>query len=119
MIQTFGTGRVGTKPEMRYTPQGTAVTNFSVACDVGFGEYQQTIWVRISTFGKLAEACNQYLSKGRWVSFIGVPNPDKDTGNPRVYEQNGEHRSSYDVKASEVKFIGGSQRSEPERDVEF
>jgi len=63
-------GNLGRDPEMRYTPSGQAVTNFSVAVNESFtsssGErIQRTIWFRVSAWGKQAETCNQYLKKGR------------------------------------------------------
>jgi single-strand DNA-binding protein len=62
-------GRLGADPEVRYTQDGTMVTNFRLATnEVGkdkSGERtQRTEWHRIVTFGKLAEVCGSYLSKG-------------------------------------------------------
>ena len=62
-------GNLGRDPEMRYTPSGQAVTNFSVATtrkwSDGNGQTrEETIWFRVATWGKLAEVCNQYLAKG-------------------------------------------------------
>lgn len=122
MLSIFGSGRVGKDPEMRYTPSGTAVVNFSVACDVGFGEYKKTMWVRLSAFGTLAEAINQYVSKGDTISFIGNPEPDKETGNPKIFnKQDGTAVSSYDVKISEIKFDSkkGGAPKQSDADVEF
>jgi single-strand DNA-binding protein len=68
-------GNVGRDPEMRYTPGGTAVTNFSVATNhrVRKGEQweDQVEWHNIVTFDKLAEQSNEYLSKGRKVYIEG------------------------------------------------
>jgi single-strand DNA-binding protein len=70
-------GNLGADPEMRYTPQGKAVTNFRIAVnrtwrDSSTGEQQEsTEWVRIVTWQKLAEICNRYLSKGRQVYVEG------------------------------------------------
>lgn len=63
-------GNLGGDPEMRYTAQGTPVTNFSVAVNRYFtdasGERQEeTQWFRVSAWRQLAEQCNQYLAKGR------------------------------------------------------
>ncbi len=70
-------GRLGADPEMRYTPQGRAVTNFRIAInrtwkDPNTGEPQEaTEWVRIVAWGNLAEICNRYLTKGRLVYVEG------------------------------------------------
>ncbi|MDD5711666.1 MAG: single-stranded DNA-binding protein [Smithellaceae bacterium] len=69
-------GRLGKDPEVRYTPDGTMVTNFSLATDEQWkdkaGEkVQKTEWHRIVTFGKLAEICGNYLAKGKLVYIEG------------------------------------------------
>lgn len=69
-------GRLGADPEVRYTPDGTMVTNFRMATDESrkdkSGEkIQKTEWHRIVTFGKLAEICGNYLSKGRLIYLEG------------------------------------------------
>lgn len=105
-------GNLGRDPEMRYTPSGQAVTNFNVATSRKWtnneGQIQEeTVWFRVSTWGKLAETCNQYLSKGRQVFVEGRMTVDKETGGPRVWtDQNGTPRASYEVTALDVKFLG-------------
>ena len=69
-------GRLGKDPEMRFTPAGQQVTNFSVATDRRYttaeGEKKiVTTWFNIEVWGKLAEVCNQYLHKGNQVGIIG------------------------------------------------
>ncbi len=69
-------GRLGADPEVRYTQEGAMVTNFRLATDEQWkdksGEkVQRTEWHRIVTFGKLAEICGNYLSKGRLVYIEG------------------------------------------------
>ncbi|MFO7570140.1 MAG: single-stranded DNA-binding protein [Smithellaceae bacterium] len=69
-------GRLGKDPEVRYTPDGTMVTNFNLATDETWkdknGEkVQKTEWHRIVTFGKLAEICGNYLVKGKLVFIEG------------------------------------------------
>jgi single-strand DNA-binding protein len=106
-------GNLGGDPEMRYTPSGQAVTNFSMATNRKWtnanGELQEeTVWFRVSVWGKQAEACKQYLSKGRQVLVEGRLRPDPETGGPRIWtDQNGAPRASYEVTAHEVKFLGG------------
>ena len=111
-------GNLGRDPEMRYTPSGQAVTNFSVAVSDNYtsssGEkVDRTIWMRVSTWGKLAETCNQYLKKGRKVLVEGRLVVDPATGGPRVWErQDGTKSASFEVSAQTVRFL--SQRGDDE-----
>jgi len=105
-------GNLGRDPEMRYTPTGTAVTNFSIATNRQYtssnGEkVKETVWFRVSAFGRQAEITNQYLKSGRQVMVEGRINPDKATGGPRVYQrQDGTHAASYEIVAERVVFLG-------------
>jgi single-strand DNA-binding protein len=104
-------GNLGRDPEMRYTPSGAAVTNFSMATSEKWtgqdGQQQErTIWWRVSVFGKSGEACNEYLKKGSKVLVEGRMNADAKTGNPRLWQgQDGQMRASFEVTASAVKFL--------------
>jgi len=106
-------GNLGKDPEMRYTPTGQAVTSLNVATNRQYtgsdGQMvKETIWFRVSVWGKAAEASNQYLKKGRSVLVEGRLTPDKNTGGPRTFtRQDGSVGSSFEVSASEVKFLGG------------
>ena len=69
-------GRLGADPEVRYTPDGTMVTNFRLATDLqwkdkGGEKIQRTEWHRIVAYGKLAEICSNYLSKGKLIFIEG------------------------------------------------
>ncbi len=100
-------GRLGRDPEMRYTAQGTPVTSFSVATDRVWtdqsGQRQErTVWFRVSAWRRLAETCNQYLSKGRLVMVEG------ELQEPTPYQsRDGEWRASLEITARDVKFLGG------------
>lgn len=121
-------GRLGGDPQMRYTPDGTPVTNFSVAtsqvvskdrtptCPSGWKEsyngknWELTTWFRVACWRGLAETTNQYLAKGREVYIEGVLNGDADNGsqNPRVWSgDDGVARASYEITARTVQFVGG------------
>jgi single-strand DNA-binding protein len=103
---------------MRYTPSGQAVTSFSIASNRKYtssnGEQvNETIWFRISAWGKQAEICNQYLKKGSRVLVEGRLTPDKNTGGPRIWQkQDGTSGSSFEVTAQTVRFL--STRGEGE-----
>jgi len=98
-------GNVGSDPEMRYTPNGKAVTSFTVATNHRYstasGETrEETDWFRISAWGKQGEMCNQYLSKGRQVYVEGRLHA-------RNWEaQDGQMRTSLEVTADRVLFLG-------------
>ena len=107
-------GNLGSDPELRYTPQGDGVCSFSVATNRrwtgGDGQpAEETTWFRVSAWGKQAESCNQYLSKGRQVLVEGRLTPDRETGGPRIWtDNNGNQRASYEIRALSVQFLGGN-----------
>jgi single-strand DNA-binding protein len=111
-------GYLGRDPEMRYLPDGQPVVNFSVATGRRWtgkdGQaHDETIWWRVSAFGKTAELCNQYLTKGRAVLIEGRMRPDEN-GNPRVWTgQDGAARASYEVTADSVRFLGRREEEAP------
>ena len=113
-------GNLGRDPEMRYTPSGQAVTNFSVAANRQYTgsdgvPVKETIWFRVSTWGKQAEICNQYLKKGQKVLIEGRLVPDAATGGPRIWNrQDGTPAAQFEVSASTVRFLSvrGEEESE-------
>ena len=113
-------GNLGGDPTMQYFSDGTAVTNFSLATnrkwtDRQTGEIQEeTTWFRVTVRGRQAEAANTYLSKGRQVMVEGRLRPDPVSGGPRLWtRQDGTVAASFELTASEVKFLGGSGESGP------
>ncbi|MBX3056689.1 MAG: single-stranded DNA-binding protein [Anaerolineae bacterium] len=105
-------GNLGGDPEMRYMPDGSAVTNFSVATnrrwtDARTGQPQEeTIWFRVSVWGKRAEVANQYLTKGSKVLVEGRLRPDPATGAPRLWtRQDGTVAASYEITADNFVFL--------------
>jgi single-strand DNA-binding protein len=116
-------GNLGRDPEMRYTPDGTPVTNFSVATNRRWStpdgtQNEETVWFRVTAWRQLAELCNQYLSKGRPVLVEGRMNADRETGAPRVWTGNdGQPRASFEVTALTVRFLGGRGEGEADSSV--
>lgn len=106
-------GHLGKDPELRYTPSGQAVCSYNVATNRQWtgsdGQKQEeTIWFRVTTWGKRAEIDNQYLQKGSLVMCEGRLTIDKDSGGPRVWQgQDGKWRASYEMTADMVKFLSG------------
>lgn len=93
---------------MRYTPNGQAVTSFSIASNrkytTGGGEQrEETEWFNVSAWGKLGETCNQYLSKGQQVYLEGRLSS-------RSYESQGQMRFSMEVNLTDVQFLGSGNR---------
>ena len=115
-------GNLGKPPEMRYLPNGTAVTDMSVATNRVYYKDQQkiteTAWFRVSVFGKQAESCNQYLDKGSRVLVEGYLRADDD-GNPRVWTRNdGTPAASFEMTAQNVTFLSSAEEK-PEEDYPF
>ncbi|MHC1578743.1 MAG: single-stranded DNA-binding protein [Dehalococcoidia bacterium] len=98
-------GNLGSDPEMRYTPSGKAVTSFRMATNrryntAGGDTKEETDWFRVSVWGKQAEQCNQFLSKGRQVYVEGRLHARNWEG------QDGQMRTSLEVTADRVLFLG-------------
>ena len=100
-------GNLGRDPELRYTPQGTAVCNFSVATTEKrrdkSGEYQDvTTWFRVTLWEKRAETAAKYLQKGKPVYIEGRLKVDEWT------DRDGKERYTLDVTATDMQFIGSA-----------
>lgn len=98
-------GNLGRDPEVRYTPSGVAVANFSIATSESWtnkdGEKEtRTEWHRIVAFGKLGEICGEYLSKGKQVYIEGrIQTRDWE-------DQNGVKRYTTEIVASQMIMLG-------------
>jgi single-strand DNA-binding protein len=100
-------GYLGRDPEARFTPQGTPVTDFSIATTERrkdkSGEYQDsTTWFRVSLFGKPAERAVDHLKKGSLIYVEGALTQREYT------DKDGAARSSLDVRGSDWHFVGPS-----------
>jgi single-strand DNA-binding protein len=100
-------GNLGRDPELRYTPGGQPVANFSIATSEswnkkdGSGREERTEWHRIVAWGRTAELCAQYLSKGRTVYIEGRLQT-------REWEnKEGQKQRTTEIVANTVQFIGG------------
>jgi len=97
---------------MRYLPSGQPVTTMNIATSRKYtgsdGQFvEETVWFRVSVFGKQAESCNQYLKKGRSVLVEGRLKPDPATGGPKIWtRQDGTPGASFEVTAGTVRFLG-------------
>jgi len=100
-------GRLGQDPELKYTPSGTAVANFSLATsdswtDKSGQKQERTEWHRVVVWGKLAELCNQYLAKGRQAFVEGGLQTRSWEG------KDGQKRYTTEINAKTVQFLGGN-----------
>ncbi len=92
-------GHVGRNAEMRYTDGGKAVAGFSVAVSENRGDDSQTQWFEVTTWEKLAETCNEYVTKGMQVLVKGRVYLDKWKDNDDI------NKSRLAVTASKVLFL--------------
>lgn len=109
--KTIVVGNLGSEPEMRYMPDGTAVCNFSLAVNSRYNDrngqpVDRTTWFRISVWGRAAEAANQYLLKGSKALVEGELQADPNTGGPRIWQRrDGTAGASFELRANTVKFL--------------
>ncbi len=99
-------GRLGKDPEIRYTPNGLAIANFSIATSEEWFDKtanekkERTEWHRIVVFGKLGELCGEYLAKGRQVYVEGRLQT-------RSWEKDGVTKYTTEIVAANIQFLGG------------
>ena len=95
------TGTVGRDAEVRYAQSGLAVLNFTVANNIGFGDKQQTLWIRVALFGKRAEgSLKDYLKKGQQVFVSGELTQSEYRAN------DGTTKTSLELNANIIDLIG-------------
>ena len=106
-------GNLGKEPETRYSSDGAAICSFSLATteswkDKAGNKQEKTEWHRISTFGKLAEICGQYLKKGSSCYIEGRLQTRKWT------DKAGAERYTTEIVADRMQMLGGKvERSSP------
>jgi len=103
-------GRLGRDPEIRYSQQGTAVCNMSVATNEAWidkqGQKQEKAeFHRITAFGKTAENCSKYLSKGSQAYVEGKLQTS-------TYDKEGQTHYSTSIIANLVQFLGGGKQQQ-------
>jgi single-strand DNA-binding protein len=103
-------GNLGGNPEVRYTANGTAVAKFSLATNETYSDkegnrQEQVEWHRVVAWGKLAEICGQYLTKGKQVYLEGQLRT-------RTWEQDGSNRSATEIIARNLMMLGGRSAQE-------
>ena len=107
-------GHLGSDPEVRYTPDGTAVANFNIATSEEWTDKatnekkERTEWHRIVAWRRLGEICGEYLSKGRQVYVEGKLQT-------RSWEKDGVTRYTTEIVASDVQFLGAKESTDAYR----
>lgn len=102
-------GRLGKDPEVRYTTEGHAVANVSIATteswkDKSGQKQEKTEWHNVVFYRGLAETVGEYLKKGSMVYVEGKLSTEK-------YQKNGEDRYATKIVASELKMLGGNNKT--------
>lgn len=104
------TGTVGKDAEVRYSPSGVAILNVTVANNIGYGDKQQTLWIRVALFGKRAEGqLKDYLLKGQQVFVSGELTQSEYKAN------DGTTKTSLELNANIIDLIGKKDVSAPQR----
>lgn len=111
-------GNLGRDPEVRYTPSGTAVANFSLATTDNWtnrdGQKEsRTEWHRIVAWGRLGEICGEYLSKGSSVYIEGSLQTNE------WEDQEGNKRKTTEIRAWRMQMLGSRGQAEPVLDENF
>jgi single-strand DNA-binding protein len=95
------TGTIGRDAEVRYAPSGMAILNVTVANNIGFGDKQQTLWIRVALFGKRAEgSLKDYLKKGQQVFVSGELSQNEYRAN------DGTTKTSLELNANIIDLVG-------------
>ena len=98
-------GNLGSDPEVRYTGNGTAVTNVSIACTEKWNENEHTEWVRLTFWKRLAEVVGEYCKKGDRIYVEGQLRT-------RDYEhQDGGKRYVTEIRVGELVMLGEKRES--------
>jgi single-strand DNA-binding protein len=106
-------GNLGSDPDMKYTPSGQAVCEFSLATSESWNDkngqkQEKTEWHRIVVWGKRAEVCSKFLSKGRQAFIEGRITT-------RTWEKDGQKHYKTEIVANDVQFLGGGKGAGGER----
>lgn len=109
-------GNIGRTPELRDDGE-SAWCRFNVAVNEKYKDEETTTWFTVHTNGRQATLCAEFLDAGSKVLVEGTIQPDRETGSPRIWEYEGQPRTSYEIRASRVVFL--SPRGEKAQQDEF
>ena len=109
-VCTFS-GRLGRDSEVKYIPSGTAVLEFSLAVDTGFGDKKSSFWIKCAMFGERGNKLSQYLLKGQQVIVSGE-------FSTREYQAgDGSTKVSLELRINSVELVGGKQQDSGPREA--
>lgn len=109
-------GNLGGDPVQKYTPDGKAVTTFSVATSRRYNDKTETTWFRCTAWGKPAEIISEHFHKGSGILVEGRLTPGGD-GSPKTFlKKDGTTAASYEVTVSEFSFLPAGSKSETDED---
>ena len=109
-VCTFS-GRLGRDSEVKYIPSGTAVLEFSLAVDTGFGDKKSSFWLKCAMFGDRGQKLSQYLLKGQQVIVSGE-------FSPREYQAgDASTKVSLELRVNAVELVGGKQQDGGKRET--
>ena len=102
-------GNLTRDPELRYSTQGNAICNFGIAVNSrtkqNNEQKEEVLFINVVVFGKQAEPCSQYLTKGRPVLVEGRLREHR-------WEKDGQQHSKMEVLAQSVRFLGGGKQGQ-------
>jgi single-strand DNA-binding protein len=97
-------GRIGKDAEVRSTPNGKSVTNWSIAVTSGFGTHEKTTWITCTLWGDRGPKIAGYIHKGDNIGVSGELST-------REYEYQGTKRTSVELNVDKIKLLGSKERS--------
>ena len=106
MNKFIAIGRLGKEPEVRTTPGGKTVANFSLATDSGYGDKKVTQWHRVVAWEKTAELAQKFLHKGSRIFLEGEVQYGK-------YEKDGQTHYTTDIVARNIQFLDSKADAAP------
>lgn len=104
-------GRTANKPSLKEGKSGNKYCHFSLATNTGYGEKKQTDWHDITSFGKTAELCAQYIDKGSLIMIEGRITYDK-------YEKDGKTTKTTKIIADNVTFLSGKTQQNESQEMQ-
>lgn len=104
-------GRTASKPSIKEGKSGNKYCHFSLATNTGYGDKKQTDWHDITSFGKTAELCAQYVDKGSLIMVEGRITYDK-------YEKDGKTTKTTKIIADNVTFMSGKTQRDESQEIQ-
>jgi single-strand DNA-binding protein len=116
-------GKLAQEPTLRYSSSGLGLCSFSIPVNrtykVNDEKVKETTWYNLTAFGKTAEIISKYFVKGSQIIVEGRLQPDKETGNPKMFDKSdGTKGTKYEVVIESFSF-GDNPQTKPEEEISF